>query len=105
MTCRYDQVDIDTVQPGMVLQSDVLDSRGSVLLPKGTALTAGHRASLGRRGIDRVRVLAPGVDEARLAAERSRVEQRLAHLFRQSGTGGAAAPLFAALCSYRLEPL
>jgi hypothetical protein len=105
MICRYIEVDIDDALPGMVLHGDVLDPRGSVLLPKGTELTVAHLTSLGRRGIDRVRVLAPAVDEAQLAAERTRVEERQARLFRHAGPGGADAALRAALRSYRMERL
>jgi hypothetical protein len=76
-----------------------------VLLPQGAALTDPALSSLRRRGIDRVQVEDAAVDAAQLAAERERVERRLAHLYRHGTASPAAAQLRAQLCAYRLEGL
>jgi hypothetical protein len=105
MISRYKDVDVDEAQPGMVLARAVLDPRGAVLLPQGAALTEQALLSLRRRGVALVQVEDAAADPAQLAAERERVERRLAHLYRHGAAGPAAAQLRAQLCAYRLEGL
>jgi len=105
MVSRFKQVDLDDAAAGMVLAADVLDHQGSVLLPKGAALSEPLLRSMQRRGIDSVPVLDEAVDPALLAAERERVAARLAHLFRQPGPGRADALLREQLEHYRMEAL
>jgi hypothetical protein len=104
MISRYLEVDVEAAA-GMVLAREVLDQRGAVLLPPGAALTEQMLGALLRRGIDRVLVANPTVDEAQLAVERERVERRLAQLFRRSGAARADATLRERLHAYRLETL
>jgi hypothetical protein len=105
MISRYMEVDVDDATEGMVLARPVQDARGGVLLPQGTVLTAQSIASLWRRGIERVVVEDSTVDPAQLAAERERIEQRLAHLYRRGAGGPADARLRELLAGYRLEGL
>jgi hypothetical protein len=105
MISRYKEVDVDDASPGMVLARAVLDPRGAVLLPQGATLTEQALTSLRRRGVDAVRVEDAEVDPAQLAAERARIEQRLAHLYRRGAAGRADAELRELLRGYRLEAL
>jgi hypothetical protein len=105
MVSRFKQVDLDDATAGMVLAADVLDHQGSVLLPQGAPLTEALLRSMHRRGIDSVPIVDDAVDPALVAAERARVEARLAQLFRQPGPGRADALLREQLTRYRLEEL
>jgi hypothetical protein len=105
MITRYKELELDDAHAGMVLACDLTDGRGAVLLQQGTTLTDTQLAGLERRGIERLRVLDDAVDEAQLAAERARVELRLARLFRHGAGGRADALLRAGLHDYRLEGL
>lgn len=51
------QVPLDSVSSGAVLAGDLIDSRGNVLLARGTCLTAAHLALARRRGITSVSVV------------------------------------------------
>jgi hypothetical protein len=86
----------------MVLSKTVVDDRGGVLLPDGTTLTDALLKSLGRRGIETVYVVNDDISEADLAAERERVQQRLANLFRNSKTDRACRILLQRITEYRL---
>ena len=89
----------------MVLAAEVLDHQGSVLLPKGAALSEGLLTSMRRRGIDSVQVEDDAVSPEQLAAAREQLAQRLAQLFRQPGPGRADALLREQLTRHRMEPL
>ena len=103
MIKKYKEVDLDDAGAGMVLAAEVLDHQGSVLLPKGAALTDSLLTSMRRRGIDSVQVVDDGVSPEQLAAERERISARLAQLFRKQGAGRADALLREQLTSYRME--
>ena len=105
MISKNKQLDLDDAAAGMVLAAEVLDHQGSVLLPAGAALTEALLTSMRRRGIDQVQVVDDAVPEQELAAERERVGQRLAHLFRRPGPAAADALLQAQIRAFRLEPL
>lgn len=105
------EVSLDEVEPGMELARDLVDRHGTVLLQRGSILSASMLAALARRGVGRLRVLAEaqeggqengqeaGVDPE---AERARLDARLAHLFRHQD-GALAGRLRARLLAYRLE--
>ena len=103
MISKYKQVDLDDASAGMVLAVDVLDHQGSVLLPKGAALSDSLLTSMRRRGIDSVQVVDDGVSPEQLAAERERIAARLQQLFRKPGPGRADALLREQLAAYRME--
>jgi hypothetical protein len=102
------ELDLDEAEAGMELACDLIDQHGTVLLQEGSVLTERLLGALARRGIARLRVVgeaaAGAADEGDRAAERARVEQRLAHLFRRAA-GAGTAQLQACLLDYRLESL
>ena len=97
------EVGLDEAEPGMELARDLVDRHGTVLLQRGSILSASMLAALARRGVGRLRVLADdqgaGIDPE---AERARLDARLAHLFRHQ-EGALAGRLRARLLAYRLE--
>jgi hypothetical protein len=105
MIRNYKEVDLDDAEAGMVLAAEVLDHQGSVLLPAGAPLSEQLLTSMRRRGIDSVRIVDGAVSDADLVAERERVAQRLAHLFRRPDAGAAHALLRDQLSAYRMEAL
>jgi hypothetical protein len=105
-------VSLDDAEPGMILAADLTDGQGSVLLPRGVALTAANIASLRRRGIaGRLTVVTPALEDdgagnpLDAAAAREAVQQghqaRLVRLFRGSAGVGASAMLLQLLQDYR----
>jgi hypothetical protein len=105
MLNRYKQLDLEDAAAGMVLSEAVLDAHGGMLLPSATALTEAMLTSLRRRGIDTVFVVNDDISEADLKAERERVQQRLAILFRQCNTDRACQVLLQHVTEYRLGGL
>jgi hypothetical protein len=105
MIRKFKEVDLDDAEAGMVLAADVLDHQGSVLLPAGAPLSEQLLTSMRRRGIASVAIVDDSVCAADLAAERERVAQRLAHLFRRPDAGPGHALLRAQLEAYRMEGL
>jgi hypothetical protein len=95
-------MDLDDVVAGMTLWDAVLDARGEILLPEATILTDAMLASLRRRGIDMVYVVNDDISEADLQAERERVQQRLASLFRKCQTNPACGVLLQRITEYKL---
>ena len=97
------EVGLDEAEPGMELARDLVDRHGTVLLQRGIVLSASMLAALARRGVGRLRVLAEAQDEGvDSEAERTRLDARLAHLFRHQD-GALAGRLRARLLAYRLE--
>lgn len=90
---------------GVRLYQDVRDRSGNMLLPKSTVLTAAMMQSLRRRGIDAVQVVDDSVTAEGLAAERQRVQERLAYLCRHAGDGRANLLLRRAVEQYRMAEL
>ncbi|HEY1229662.1 MAG TPA: hypothetical protein VGF26_20325 [Ramlibacter sp.] len=103
MTGRYKQVALDDAGAGMVLADEVRDGQGNVLLAKGATLGEPMLAALRRRGVEHIRVEDDGLSPEQLAAERERIEARLARLFRQPHGGAADALLREQLAAYRME--
>lgn len=104
MNKRIVEIALEDAVAGMELGADLIDARGTVLLQKGSALSGSLLTVLGRRGVERVRVLGDALEAAgpELAAARERAGARLASLFRQA-EGEAARTLRGALEAYRLE--
>ena len=99
---RFRVVPIDEADEGMLLYEDVRDSAGNVLLPRLTALTGTLIRSLERRGIDAVQVVDDTITPEQEAAERARVQARIAHLCRHAGDGRANALLRNVVEQYRM---
>ncbi len=102
MISRVLQLELEDVVAGMSLAETLFDAHGGVLLPQGTELTEGMLTSLRRRGVDQVQVLNEDISEEELAAERERVELRLARLFRKSSGKGASDLLLQSVMQFRL---
>jgi hypothetical protein len=105
MIKKYKEVDLDDAEAGMILAAEVLDHQGSVLLPAGAPLTEQLLTSMCRRGIERVRIVDDSVSIADLAAERDRLAQRIAYLFRRPDPGAVHALLRTELEAYRMQGL
>ena len=82
MPNRYQQIPLATAKPGMTLSDAVLDTKGNILLPKGTQLNETMLASLLRHQIATV-VIAGGEVSAEVDnTERQERMARVDHLFR-----------------------
>lgn len=105
MTAPEAGIGIGEAAEGMVLSHDLRDAGGAVLLPAGASLTRASLASLARRGIERLRVVADqeAPDAAAVQAARELRCARLAQLFRRSAGSGATDLLIARLLHYRRE--
>jgi len=105
MLNRYKQLDLDDATVGLVLSEAVLDAHGGVLLPSATTLTDSMLTSLRRRGVETVFVVNDDISAADLEAERARVQQRLAIVFRRCNTDRACRALLQRIIEYRLGSL
>lgn len=77
------------VAPGVTLAATVFDKDGHALLSVGTVLDAGTLDRLSKRGVEAIAVLLPDMrDAATIAHELRGAEERVAHIFR--GTGSPA---------------
>lgn len=85
---------------GMVLAAASRDAGGAVLLPQGAVLTESMLASLARRGVASLDIIA-AVSSAEREAEAARQCERLERLFRHSAAVGATPALLARLQHYR----
>lgn len=91
------------VAPGMTLAAQVIDKDGHALLAAGTVLDASILDRLSRRGIEAMAVLLLDTrDEAVIAEELLRVEERIAQIFRGTGSPARNA-LHAAVLNFRQE--
>ena len=88
----------------MVLHEDV-GGGGNVLLPRQTALSEALLRSLVRRGIETLMIVDDTMTPEQLAAERARILERLAYLFRRAGDGRANALLRNVVEQYRMATL
>lgn len=102
MIARHLQLDLEEAEPGMILSTTLYDSHGGVLLPSGAELTESSLTSLRRRGIDQVNVVNDQISEADLAIERTRLQERLAKLFRNCADKGASNSLQESIMQYRV---
>jgi hypothetical protein len=89
-------------EEGMCLYDDVRDRAGNVLLPRLTALTRPMISSLLRRDVEALLVVDDSITEEQLAAERLRLQERLAYLCRHAGTGRANVLLRQVVEDYRI---
>lgn len=106
MIARVHSVSLQDAQPGMVLAAPVQDSAGNDLLAEGTELTAALLASLLRRGVASVQVVAEErLSETELASRRKMVAERLDFLFRNARGDALMENLHDAVLQYRLEQL
>lgn len=92
MTTHHKQVPLPDAIPGMVLWDAVADSRGNVLLPAGTTLTAPMLASLQRHQIDMLAIAGAVLSDAEEQARSTLQSGRIAWLFRTPGTTTSPTP-------------
>lgn len=98
-------VPTEEAEEGMCLYEDLRDRAGNVLLPKLTALSGATIKSLLRRGVEAVSIIDDSITPEQLAAERVRVQERLAYLCRHAGNGAANLLLGKVVEEYRLAEL
>lgn len=96
MPNRYHQIQLAAARPGMTLSDAVLDTKGNVLLPKGTQLSEAMLASLLRHQIDTVVIAGIEVSAEEDTALRNQCVARLDFLFRQPGKVELAAEITSA---------
>lgn len=92
MPNRYHHILLSAAKPGMILSDAVLDTKGNVLLPKGTLLNDGMLASLLRHQIATVVIAGGEVSTEVERTERAEHSARVDHLFRQPGSTNLLAP-------------
>lgn len=102
MINRCKQVQLDDVEPGMVLAEAVLDGQRGVLLPAATVLTDSMLRSLERRGVGHVLVVDNEISREEWEAACRRMEARLARLFRRCEGKGASDALRQCIMEYRM---
>jgi len=102
MIARHLQLDLDDIEPGMILSTALFDAHGGILLPVGVELTESIVTSLRRRGIDQVTVKNDKISEGDRAIERERLQLRLAKLFRNCADKGASNSLRESIMRYRM---
>lgn len=89
MSHRHSQIALAAAEIGMTLSDDVLDTKGNVLLPTGTILTASLLEALQRHQIDSIAIAADEVPPGDQQAEHARCLARVEHLFRPTGNASA----------------
>jgi hypothetical protein len=102
---RFRVVPTAEAEEGMCLYDDVRDRAGNVLLPKLAALTGATINSLLRREFEALLIVDESITPEQLAAERQRVEERLAYLCRHAGNGRANLLLRDVVEAYRIAEL
>jgi hypothetical protein len=76
-------IKLKDAQPSDVLAADVLDSRGRLLVAKGSSTTPSILQRLAKRGVERFHVVArPGDVEDRSDAHRSAIQSAVEERFR-----------------------
>ena len=105
MSRQPEEISLAQAAAGMTLAAALLDAHGSVLLPRDATLTDTVLTSLRRRGVERCVVWGDSTPAAaaQQSMQRQRAVQRLAHLFRHSGTLEAGPALLALLTAYRSQ--
>ena len=103
MPNRHTQIALEDAVPGMILTDAVLDTRGNILLPDGTALTDTMLVSLRRHEIDTIAIAGAVVSRAEENRERDARVARLNRLFRAPGVV-TDAPTVATADSVPPEP-
>jgi hypothetical protein len=102
MVNKVKHLDLEEAVAGMVLSKAIADGQGGILLPDSTVLTDAMLTSLRRRCIDQIDVVNNDISDADLEAERERVQQRMAILFRKCGMSPACGLLEQRIIEYRL---
>ena len=102
---RFRIVPTAEAEEGMCLYEEVRDRAGNVLLPRLTALTRALLNSLLRREVAALSIVDDAIAPERLAAERVRMQERLAYLSRHAGSGAANRLLREVVEGYRLAEL
>lgn len=90
MLKRHTQIILADARPGMTLSDSILDTKGNLLLPEGTPLTAGILESLRRHQIDTIAVAGAEISDREENAEREQRLARVEKLFRQLRTTAVA---------------
>lgn len=103
MSKRYHYLPLAKVAAGMVLADDLLDKQGHVLLPAGTALTAGMLNSIAHHDIHQLSVEADALSAAEQEHERRSKLLRLDRLFRQAPYQEPTSILQAYIIKYRQD--
>lgn len=105
MSARSRLLELDRVEPGMILSEALLDTKGEVLLPEGATLTEAMLGALQRRGVDYLAVNcdeeADEVTGADKQAQLERMRERMDKLFRRCGQGGACGHILTCIMRYR----
>lgn len=102
---RFRIVPIAEAVEGMCLHHEIRDRAGNLLLPRLTALTGALIRALLRRGVAALAIVDEALTPEQLAAERARVQGRLAWLSRHAGSGAANVLLRDVVEEYRLAEL
>ncbi|BAN36099.1 hypothetical protein SCD_n02291 [Sulfuricella denitrificans skB26] len=97
---------LDQLTAGMVLAQDICDASGGHLLTEGVALNDTTIASLRRRGIEHVMVVAEEIlTPEQCATRKAEIGARIEHLFRQADDDPMLLKLRVTLQTYRLAGL
>lgn len=102
MNPMHQQVSLDKAVAGMILMENISGAEGSMLLPRGTALTESALIILRRRRVKYLHVLTTTHADADMKTAQTLQHQRLAKLFRASGNTEANGLLLRHLLQYRL---
>jgi len=103
---RAKLIPLSQALPGMVLESDVYNSNGQILIKAGMVLSASSLASLMKKNIGHVSVLAEDDrNEENLANERVKMRDHINFLFRNVAQDGTMGALRQIILEYRLEKL
>jgi len=103
---RVRLIPLTLASPGMVLESDVRNSLGQVLLKAGMALSEPSISSLNQKNIGHVKVFQEDErNEETLSAERIKVTERINSMFRNVPQDGTMGALKQMILDYRLEKL
>jgi hypothetical protein len=84
-------INVDKIEPGMVLSEKVLTSKRMMLLPEGTVLTAGHLVTFKTWGVSEVNIV--GGDDSSAAEEmtpeeRDALKRKVNEIFKYNNLNG-----------------
>lgn len=100
---------LDQAKPGMVLAEAVCQKDGGILLPCAVELGESHLASLLKRGIKEITIIAQQTEEdsATTLANREAMQEaarlQVQHLFRKSEMNATTEALMRTVLEFRLE--
>lgn len=104
-------IPLDQATPGMVLAEAVHQKDGGLLLPGGVELGESHLASLLRRGVEEITIVAQQTEEelTASAAKREALQEtarlQVQHLFRKSEMNATTQALMQAVVEFRMEEI